>query len=739
MKMQRQLGPLLAGLVVLGLVVGVFRKGPLFGGAGSGARKVQFYQDSMHPWVKSDQPGKCTICAMDLTPILEGQGGFDVGSNLVVLSSNSITVLNVQSAEARRQPLRSTLRVSGTLEANESSKTVISAPAPCRIQAIMVDHVGMEVRKDQALVSIFSPELVQKAGYFRNVPRAQQILDLPKATADPYSRDLVAPFAGVVVERNVFQGQYVPEGEKLITLVDASVIGFRFEVNDRQSIWLEPGQRIDVSVSALPGKVFPAVIAYVEPTLNELTRTLKVRADLQNPLMADKSGGHRLLRFGTYAEGRIRAEAADVLAVPRTAVLYPGNSAFVHVEKGDGAYERRRVRVGRQGDDLWEILSGLDPGDRVVTSGNVLIDAQAQFNRTGEAEEVEAAEEMTSKEMPAGEVAAKPMDHAAMNSPEGGGDAKVMSEQEHEDKAAPAAVVSAAPGTRVPGIAGRGAIKDAGEMPAAELASAARPSAVNGAKTNGLQAVNPFALPGGGAGGTNQPLSRAQRSSARMASVDEMRRQRISMIVAAREQEREMSNAMAKGSAAAMAGGASNATSAVAMKATAIPGANTNTPGAAAAAPPKPVASHEAFSATQREALVAFTTEAAVISKALSSDDLPRFNDRLPRLPAAIEGLNREFPAPHRWQKVIERLGVAVAKAAPAKDLAEARKSFLPFSSGAVEIVRELRKQDARFASLKVYHCPMAPKPGLWIQSQGPLENPFYGAEMFKCGVEIRE
>jgi hypothetical protein len=90
-------------------------------------RKVLFYQDSMHPWVKSDQPGKCTICAMDLTPIYEGQQGFGISNNLVVLSSNGITVLNVQAEAVQRRALKGSQRVAGTLDANETTKTIISA------------------------------------------------------------------------------------------------------------------------------------------------------------------------------------------------------------------------------------------------------------------------------------------------------------------------------------------------------------------------------------------------------------------------------------------------------------------------------------------------------------------------------------------------------------------------------------------------------------------------------------
>jgi hypothetical protein len=178
-------------------------------------RKVLFYQDSMHPWVKSDQPGRCTICAMDLTPIYEGQAGFGIGNNVVVLSSNGITVLNVQAEIVQRHALKRSQRVAGTLDANETTKTIISAPAPGRIQALAVDYAGVEVQEGQTLITFFSPELQQRRVYFRAATNQRgQTNDLSTAVfkAGPFSAEIVAPQSGVVLERKVYQGQYVAEG-----------------------------------------------------------------------------------------------------------------------------------------------------------------------------------------------------------------------------------------------------------------------------------------------------------------------------------------------------------------------------------------------------------------------------------------------------------------------------------------------------------------------------------------------
>ena len=357
-------------------------------------RKVAFYQDSMHPWIKSAQPGKCTICGMDLTPIREGEKGFSSGGDVVVLSSNSITVLNVQTEEVKRRPLSRTSRVAGTLEANETTKTIVAAPVACRIQALAVQYVGVEVTAGQKLVTLFTPELVQRRAYLSalgvDYSGPTNYMAQSGGRIDPYSSDLLAPQAGTVIERDVYPGQYVEEGQKLLTIADPSVLWFRFDVYEQQLPWFEPGQTIDVTARAVPGKTFPAVITFIEPTLSDATRAVKVRADIRNPVVSTNGSPHRLLRFGMYAEGRVRAAIPNVLAVPRTAILFPGGSAYAYLDRGDGAYERRRVKLGRQGDQLWEVLGGLEEGDRVVTVGNVLIDAQAQFSQGGKTDAAEA-------------------------------------------------------------------------------------------------------------------------------------------------------------------------------------------------------------------------------------------------------------------------------------------------------------------------------------------------------------
>ena len=144
---------------------------------------------------------------------------------------------------------------------------------------------------------------------------------------------------------------------------------------------------------------------------------------------------------------------------------------------------------------------------------------------------------------------------------------------------------------------------------------------------------------------------------------------------------------------------------------------------------------NSALTDAQRHMLKEFVGEAAELSEALAADNLEGINKHLAKLPALARPLPDALAAPHPLNAALKQL--AAAKLQTAKDLADARKQFLPFSTALVDLTKQLRKQDKAFADLKVYHCPMAPEPGLWIQAKGPLANPYYGSKMLRCGEEV--
>lgn len=368
------------------------------------------YSCSMHPQVRSPRPGKCPFCGMELAPLNQlSQAGLPSGS--VMLSSNRITVLHVQTAEAQRHPLRRTLRVAGTIEDNDVNHRFISAYVDGRIDRLFVNYVGAEVAANQPLATLFSPMLLAvereyvaltKQNPPPNLPELHadherllagsrlrlkqmglnddQIATLPAKEGTNLHTEIRAPISGTVVGRNVYEGQYVKEGEKLFELADFSTMWFKFDAYEQDLTWLRPGQTVEITTPSVPGKTFSAPIVFIDPNINDPTRSAKVRVELPNPSLEDGGRKRRELFHRLYAEGSVKLEVPEVLTVPRTAVLAPGPQALVYLARGDNTFEQRRIRLGRSGDEAWEVLEGLKPGDRVVTAGNLLIDAQAQLD-----------------------------------------------------------------------------------------------------------------------------------------------------------------------------------------------------------------------------------------------------------------------------------------------------------------------------------------------------------------------
>ncbi len=377
----------------------------------STGRRVLYYQSSMHPWVKSEKPGKCTVCGMDLVPVYEGQKGYALAAGTVSLGTNAIQAIHLQTVAARRQPLVRTLRVAGTIDDNDSKHRRLSAYVEGRIERLHVNFIGAEVKEGEPLATFYSPTLLNAEReytlLFRQAQMAHayaltaehkrlmaaaeqrlmrygltpaQIAKLPFKSETNHLSEILAPISGTVVMREVYEGQFVKEGDKFFELADFFTMWFQFDLYERDLAWVRVGQPVEVSVPSVPGKKFSAAVSFIDPNLNDMTRTARVRVELQNPLITVQGKAGRELLHKTYAEAVVSLDTPQVLALPRSAVLHTGDRTVVYVDKGGGTYEQRRVKLGRAGDEHWEMLDGVREGERVVTTGNLLIDGQAQLN-----------------------------------------------------------------------------------------------------------------------------------------------------------------------------------------------------------------------------------------------------------------------------------------------------------------------------------------------------------------------
>ena len=361
----------------------------------AGERKVLFYQSAMHPWIKSDKPGRCTICGMELTPIYEGEKGLDetAGGSMVTLTQNQIQVLHVQTAEAKTRPLTRTLRVAGMIDDNAMRHRVLSAYVDGRVDKLHVNYIGAEVTEGQPLAEFYSPTLLQAEREYRQLGgelkkntglrlrqmglTPEQIDALDLKPADALTSQILAPISGTVVSQAVYEGQYVATGQQLFEIADFSTMWFMFRAYEQDMPWIKTGQSVTVTTPSIPNKSFAGKITFIDPNFDEATRSTKVRVELPNPPV----NGRRELLHRLYADGMVELEAPAVLTVPRSAVIETGPQAVVYIDQGGGAYEQAVLKTRRRGDAYIEVLSGVKEGDAVVTNGNLLIDGQAEMNR----------------------------------------------------------------------------------------------------------------------------------------------------------------------------------------------------------------------------------------------------------------------------------------------------------------------------------------------------------------------
>lgn len=365
--------------------------------AGLNATPATVYQCPMHPWIKADHPGeKCTICGMAL--VAAPAGGAEANDpNLVTLTPASATVTGVQTAEVKRATLVRTLRVSGIIDDDDTRHRILAARVPGRVEKLFINYVGAVVRAGEPLATVYSPEMLTAQRQYVERLRAgttaftaseratarERLLELGltdeeveilEHTLEPVAMVTVrAPMSGTVVSRGVYEGQYVQTNDRLFEIGDFSSMWFVFDAYEADLSWLRAGQPVEVSTASLGQHVLTAPIAFINPNLDETTRTAKVRVVLPNE---DGTLFHKQV-----ATGRVRLEVPDVLVAPRSAVLQHGGEPVVFLQQTQHGYVARRVQLGRVGDDSVEVLAGLAAGDRVVTEGGLMLDGQAQLAR----------------------------------------------------------------------------------------------------------------------------------------------------------------------------------------------------------------------------------------------------------------------------------------------------------------------------------------------------------------------
>jgi len=396
-------------------------KGSTAGTADKGGRKVLYWVDPMHPAYKSDKPGIAPDCGMKLEPVY-ADGGAAVApaaANGKVLSDDISTmeVGTVQITPEKQQLIgvkyeqvqvgggSRTIRAVGKVAIDETRIGHVHTKVEGWIDKVFVDFTGKQVEKGQPLLTIYSPDMLasqrelllaakaktimrnsalpsgfdQSESLLQATRRRLELWDLSEAqidqvlkTGEPIKNITVySPMTGYITERKAFPQVKVMPDTDLYTIVDLSHVWIMADVFEYEAPNIRLGQTARVSIQAIPGRVFNARIDFLQPQVDPMTRTLKVRLNMDNPGV--------LLKPDMYADVEFLVNIPSKLTVPADAVLNSGDRQTVFIDRGNGYLEPRQVKTGEREGDRIQILSGLTGSERVVTSGNFLIDSESQM------------------------------------------------------------------------------------------------------------------------------------------------------------------------------------------------------------------------------------------------------------------------------------------------------------------------------------------------------------------------
>ena len=364
--------------------------------AGTGTdRKPLYWQDPMAPGQKFDKPGKSPFMDMPLVPVYAEQAG-DEGT--VVINPRVQQNLGVRTAEVTRATLATSLSAVGSVVYNERNLVLVQARSNGFLEKLYVRAPLDPVKKGQALAELYVPDWIAAQEEYLTARRLQSRglggiedaarqrmrltgmdegqIRLVVSTGKVHPRTtLTAPVSGVVAELAAREGMTVAAGAPLFRINGLATVWVNAEIPEAQAAQVRPGNAVEARTPALPGVVFKGKVGAILPEVNAATRTLKARIELSNPSGQLVPGMFATLQF-TQSGGK------EVLLVPTEAVIQTGTRVVVMVAQGDGRFVPTAVELGAEANGQTEIRNGLALGQRVVVSGQFLIDSEANLKGT---------------------------------------------------------------------------------------------------------------------------------------------------------------------------------------------------------------------------------------------------------------------------------------------------------------------------------------------------------------------
>jgi Cu(I)/Ag(I) efflux system membrane fusion protein len=377
------------------------------GGAASAPaaeRKVLYYRDPKDPNYKAQQPGLNTETGNELDPVYaDDLSAMEVGA--VQITPEKQQLIGVKYELVGVGGGSRTIRAVGRVAIDETRIGHVHTKVEGWIDKVFVDFTGKLVQKGQPLLTLYSPDMLasqrelllaakaktimkdsalpsgfdQSESLLQATRRRLELWDLSEAQIDQVLKTgepiknitLYSPMAGYITDRKAFPQIKVMPDTDLYTIVDLSHVWIMADVFEYEAPNIHIGQSARVSVEALPGRSFNARIDFLQPQVDPMTRTLKVRLNMDNPGL--------MLKPDMYADVDFVVNSPSKLTVPADAVLNAGERKTVFIDRGNGYFEPRQVKTGDREGDRIQILSGLSGGERVVTSGNFLIDSESQM------------------------------------------------------------------------------------------------------------------------------------------------------------------------------------------------------------------------------------------------------------------------------------------------------------------------------------------------------------------------
>lgn len=354
--------------------------------------KKTMYRSTMNLNEVSDKPGKDSM-GMEMVPfdVEERSENTPAGLATVSIATEAQQRMGLTTGVVEKRALARTVRTSARIVADETRLSRVTVKTEGWVDKLYAATTGQEVKKGDPLLTIYSPDLVSaqqehltamKSGLTNLVASSrrrlalwdisdEQVANLEKTGAVEKTLTLYAPASGYVLERLVLPGQKVMPSEPLLVIGDLSTVWADADIYESDLPYIKVGMQVELTLPYWPDKKFAGKVAFVSPTLDPESRTMKARLEVANPEM--------LLKPEMFGTANLSYELGDKLAIPEAAVMRSAQQTYAFHDTGNGRLVPMPITVGARNDGYYELLSGLNEGDKVVTSANFLVDSESSM------------------------------------------------------------------------------------------------------------------------------------------------------------------------------------------------------------------------------------------------------------------------------------------------------------------------------------------------------------------------